>query len=44
MSIPLLQIMLEHKNLKNTAHYFRISDDDIAEEIDRIMFSDKKES
>ena len=42
MPIHLLQIMLGHMNVKNTAHYLRISDDDIAKEIDRIMFSDKK--
>lgn len=44
MPIHLLQIMLGHINVKNTAHYLRINDDDIAKEIDRIMFSDKKES
>ena len=44
MPIHLLQIMLGHMNVKNTAHYLRINDDDIAKEIDSIMFSDKKES
>lgn len=43
MPIHLLQIMLGHMNVKNTAHYLRISDDDIAEEIDRIMFSKNNE-
>ena len=43
MPIHLLQIMLGHMNVKNTAHYLRISDDDIAEEIDRIMFPYKTE-
>ena len=42
MPIHLLQIMLGHMNVKNTAHYLRINDDDIAEEIDRIMFPENK--
>lgn len=38
MPIHLLQILLGHMNVKNKAHYLRISDDDIAIEIDRILF------
>jgi hypothetical protein len=41
MPIHLLQIMFGHMNVKNKAHYLRISDDDIAAEINRIMFPDK---
>jgi len=41
--IHLLQIMLGRMNVKNTAHYLRINDDDIALEIDRIMFSKENE-
>jgi len=41
MPIHLLQIMLGHMNVKNTAHYLRINDDDIAEGIDRIIFEKK---
>jgi hypothetical protein len=38
MPIHLLQIMLGNMNVKNKAHYLRISDDDIAIGIDRILF------
>jgi integrase len=41
MPIHLLQIILGHMNVKNTAHYLRINDDDIEAEIDKIMFSEK---
>lgn len=37
MPINYVQIMLGHKNIKDTAHYLRIQDDDIAREIDSIM-------
>jgi hypothetical protein len=42
MLIHLLQIILRHMNVKNRAHYLRISDDDIAAEIDKIMFNANK--
>jgi hypothetical protein len=35
-----LQIMLGPMNVKNTAHYLRVNDDDIASEINGIMFPD----
>jgi integrase len=38
MPIHLLQILLGHKNVSNTAHYLRISDENLAAEVDKIMF------
>lgn len=35
MPIHLLQILLGHKDVKHTAHYLRISDDNIANEVSR---------
>jgi integrase len=43
MPVHLLQIMLGHMNVKNTAHYLRINDDDIAAEIDQIMTQNTNE-
>ncbi len=39
LPINYLQILLGHKNVKDTAHYLRISDDDISEEISKWMAS-----
>lgn len=39
LPINYLQILLGHKNVKDTAHYLRITDDDIANEISRWMSS-----
>ena len=41
LPIHFLQIMLGHENQKDTAHYLRISDDDMAEEIVRRMITEK---
>jgi len=40
LPIHFLQILLGHKDVKDTAHYLRISDDDIANEILKWMSSD----
>jgi site-specific recombinase XerD len=40
LPIHYLQILLGHKDVKDTTHYLRISDDDIANEILRWMSSD----
>jgi integrase len=37
--VHLVQILLGHKNMKDTAHYLRITDDDIDNEISRLMSS-----
>jgi integrase len=37
MPVHLVQILLGHKNVKDTAHYLRITDDDIANEISKWM-------
>ena len=44
LPINYVQILLGHKNVKDTAHYLRITDDDIANEILKWMKmdSDKK--
>ncbi len=41
LPIQFLQILLGHKNVKDTAHYLRISDDDIANEILKWMSNNK---
>jgi hypothetical protein len=38
MPVHLLQIMLGHKNVSNTQHYLRIDDENLAREINRIMY------
>ena len=35
LPIHYVQILLDHKNVKDISHYLRISEDDIAEEIIR---------
>jgi site-specific recombinase XerD len=37
LPVHLVQILLGHKNMKDTAHYLRITDDDIASEISKYM-------
>ncbi len=37
MPIHLLQIMLGHKNVNNTMHYLRVTDENLVNEINRIM-------
>ena len=37
LPIHLLQILLGHKDVRHTAHYLRISDDNLAMEVDKIM-------
>jgi integrase len=39
LPVHLVQILLGHKNVKDTAHYLRITDDDIANEILKCMSS-----
>ncbi|MBN1414847.1 MAG: tyrosine-type recombinase/integrase [Bacteroidales bacterium] len=38
MPIHLLQSLLGHKNVNNTMHYLRISDESLVNEVDKIMF------
>jgi hypothetical protein len=44
MPIHRLQILSGHMNVKNNTHYLHISDDDIAKDIEEIMFSENIES
>jgi integrase len=40
MPIHLLQFLLGHKDVKSTNHYLRITDRNLEDEVDRIMFTD----
>jgi integrase len=44
LPIHLLQIMLGHKDVRDTAHYLRISDDDLATDITEWCNNNKKKS
>jgi integrase len=42
MPINLLQVLLGHQNLKDTLHYLRIADVDLALQVKEYMFPDKE--